>query len=184
MADAMSADEHPSPPRKTSWKRWTLALTTLLAVALAALFLKAPREEPVTLRFVGTTNYDAGQGVQKVFVLRVTNALPRKVRLYAFATYKFVDWDRPETITDPYYERYVEHIAAGGTRTILVRPIQDGTDTYVMWQFEEQDVEKTRMGKARMACYNFLWKHGIKRLPYLFSNWSHPHYLSPADLKE
>jgi uncharacterized protein len=36
LAGAMSADELPSPPRKTSWKRWAIALAALLALALAA----------------------------------------------------------------------------------------------------------------------------------------------------
>jgi len=48
----MSADELPSPPRKTSWKRWTLALTTLLALALAALFLIAG--QPHGMRCIAT----------------------------------------------------------------------------------------------------------------------------------
>jgi len=46
----MSADELPNPPRKTSWKRWTLALTTLAALALIALFLKPPTPLVAMLR--------------------------------------------------------------------------------------------------------------------------------------
>src|SRR5262245_59674389 len=53
---AMSPDELPNPPRKASWKRWSLALAGVLAIVLAVLFLKGPGPEPVKVWFVGTTN--------------------------------------------------------------------------------------------------------------------------------
>jgi autotransporter translocation and assembly factor TamB len=43
LADAMSADELPPPPRKASWKRWAIALAGILAI-IAVAFLLAPRQ--------------------------------------------------------------------------------------------------------------------------------------------
>src|SRR2546423_7350886 len=76
----MIPDELPNPPRKASWKRWSLVLACVLAIGLVVLFLKAPTPERVSVTFVGSTNYNG----QRTLVFKGTNGLPRDITYWAF----------------------------------------------------------------------------------------------------
>ena len=52
----MTPDAASTQPRKRSWKRLIVALACVVAVTIIALLAKAPRKEPVTVRFVRSTN--------------------------------------------------------------------------------------------------------------------------------
>src|SRR4051812_21164824 len=81
-ANATTPDELPGQPRKTSWKRWTLAFACVLAIALAVLFLKAPAPEPVSVRFVGSTNDDG----RKMLIFKGTNGTAKAISCRAYFT--------------------------------------------------------------------------------------------------
>ena len=176
----MTPIEPPTPPRKASWKRWIVAVACVAAITLAVLFLKAPTPEPVSVKFIGTTNYNG----EKMLLFRATNGLVREIFIQAFVTDTFVDIDQFDNGTNPYYDRAMGVVAAGGTGTFLVRRLREGADPYVMWVVLDSGRVQTRGDKARAACFNFLKNHGMKTLARHFPCPPYPHYISPTDLKE
>src|SRR5690349_20529525 len=76
----MTPEELPSQPRKASWKRWIVVLASVLGIVLAALFLKAPSPEPVSIEFVRSTDWLGS----KALVFKGTNGLPRTMLYHAY----------------------------------------------------------------------------------------------------
>src|SRR5438132_14306472 len=82
LAHAMTPDELPSPQRKASWKRWTLASACVLVIIAVALFLKGQIGRASCSEFVCSTNVN---GV-KTLVLQGTNGTAGKVAFDAWFT--------------------------------------------------------------------------------------------------
>src|SRR5690242_9271742 len=76
----MTPEELPNPPRKAPWKRWIVVLAGVLAIVLAVLFLKAPSPEPVSIKFVRSTDWLGS----KALVFKGTNGLPRTMVYHAY----------------------------------------------------------------------------------------------------
>jgi len=96
----MIPDELPSPPRKASWKRWTLVLACVVVVIAFVLLASAPKPEPVKVWFVRATNE---LGVRKL-VFEGTNGLPRPIVLITLATTGAVHHAKIVTRLHPVYD--------------------------------------------------------------------------------
>ena len=77
-----TSDELVSPPRKTSWKWWAVALACVLAIIAVALLLPAPTPQPARIWFVRSTNVN---GV-KTLLFEGTNGTAEKVAFDAWFT--------------------------------------------------------------------------------------------------
>src|SRR5438874_4366635 len=111
----MTPDELPTPPRKASWKRG-LALTCVLAIILVALFLKAAAPEPVSVRFVHSTNYFG----RKTLVFQGTNGTARPI---TYSAYFFTNTIRhAASVGDvrPYHDWSIGDAAAGASFTFFL----------------------------------------------------------------
>ena len=132
----MTTDELPSQPRKASWKRWTLAVACVLVIALAVLFLKAPAPEPVSVRFVGSTNYNG----HKMLVFKGTNGVSKGRNADSgWITYTAgvvpTSVEKAQTIglVSFYHGEASGWVDAGGTFTFSLDAPPKDTDWCVIW---------------------------------------------------
>jgi len=176
----MSTDELPSPPRKSSWKRWTFALTTLLALALAALFLKALTNEPVSVKLVFSTN-DNGQ---RKLIFEGTNGLPRRIAYVARIMRIGTSATQAIHLANVYHETAYGNIWEERTfRFSLDVPTND-VSWYMMWYFNDLDRTPSRLEMARLNCYVFLADHHMGILARPFAGRDNRHFIPSTDLKE
>jgi hypothetical protein len=160
LADAMTPDELPSPPRKVSWKRWTLVLACVLAIAVAVLFLKTPTPEPVSVWFVRSTNYNG----QKMLLFKGTNGLPERIVYGTDVTTRAKGTIRPNPQSLLAREAAFGVVGAGTTFTfLLVAPPEDATWT-VRWNVPQVLHQSTRWDVIRSDCFQFLRGHGMASL--------------------
>ena len=176
----MSPDELPNPPRKASWKRWSLVLAGVLAIVFVVLFLITPAREPVSIRFVRSTDWHGS----KFLVFQGTNALPRTILYHAYVI--------PDSIPLSNYKgSFPKHgiadgapVEAGKAFTFTLQTPPDGTNWRVVWGFTESRRPTTGWDRFRVRCAEFFSAHGMRKLSTRFGLWADPHFLLPSELKE
>ena len=176
----MTPEELPSQPRKASWKRRIVVLAGALAIVLAVLFLKAPSPEPVSIKFVRSTDWLGS----KALVFKGTNGLPRTMLYHAYVV--------PDSIPRSKYESSLARhnisngapVEAGKAFTFFLQTPPDRTDWYVVWWFTDTRRPVTRLESFRTRCAEFFRAHGMRKLEKRFGLWADAHFLSPSELKE
>jgi len=178
----MSADELPSPPRKSSWKRWTLAVACVVAIALAlaALFLKAPTSDPVAVTFLRSTNYNG----QKTLVFSLTNGLPRKIGWYARIHTTPPGTNDPSGRLHIYHNPAVGEVEAGRAFTFALDAPPTGTDWRMIWLYVDPGNVPTGREKIRADCSAFLAKLHMRTLARWFEAPPTRHEIGASDFKE
>jgi len=179
-ANATTPDELPSQPRKASWKRWTLAVACVLAIALAVLLPKALEREPVSVRFIGSTN-DSGH---RVLYFEGTNGLPKNITYNAqlFATNDYSSQrGGPQ---QPYDWIALRSVPSGKSFVFALDTPPMQTNWYVRWHFGEQNTNSTRWQKVQFVCYETLARHGMYGLAQVVGGPRHVHIIPATDLKD
>jgi len=176
----MSADELPNPPRKASWKRWIVVLAGVLVIVLAVLFLKAPSPEPVSVRFVGSTNWNG----DKFLKFTGTNGLPRSITYEAFLYEPSFSAARTNVIARFSNGGVWKAAGAGETFTFFLRAPREHKDWQAIWYVWQQGPGLTRWEKARADLYLFLIEHRMGILARPFADPLHRHFISSSELKE
>ena len=178
--NATTPHELPSPPRKASWKRWTLAFSCVLAIALAVLLLKAPAPERVSVRYAGSTNYNG----LKTLVFKGTNALSTKIVYYASVTVRPGYPFQTDGLVYGGLYRAGGDVGAGETFTFYLDAAPKDIDWYVTWDFYEQGHVTTHWEKARKWSYLFVTKHKMRTLARWIGPPSRPHIIPATDLHD
>ena len=169
----MTPDAPPNPPRKVSWKRWIVVLAGVLAIVLAVLFLKAPVPEPVSVRFVRSTNEDG----KKKFVFLGTNGSTKRISYFAC-----VAPTAPHE--SPAFDVAGGTAYRGETFTFSLDEPANGTNWQVTWFFWDPDWEKARWTKARMACGLFLATHHMSAIAQVIVHTPQRHFIPASELKD
>ena len=180
LASAMSADELPSPPRKTSRKRWAVALTCVVAVTMVVLLATPPKPEPVKVWFVRATN----EGGVKKLVFEGTNGLTNRITYYAYLSPRSKRYVTTPGAWAPYYDLASGGKGPGESFTFTLKAPPKDVPYYVKWSFDDNPWHTTRSGGFRMACYNFLLTHGKFRLAEHFKPKVDFHYIPSSEIKE
>lgn len=179
-ANATTADELPRQPRRASWKRWTLALAYVFALALAVLFVKPRAPEPVSVRFLGSTN-DNGQ---KKLLFEGTNGLTNMIRYVAFIAWS--PTNEPQSIRFIFLGQRMGSYAAGPRETFkfsLDAPPKN-TDWHVSWSYSDPAHAPTRMEKIHARCYDFFMEHHMPILARPLKAGIHMYSIPSTDLKD
>jgi hypothetical protein len=176
----MTSEAASTPPRKRSWKPLIVALACVAAVTIIALLANTPKNEPVTVRFVRSTN-EMGE---KKLVFEGTNGLPRGIMYSALVTMTSAAAVRTGNWS-PLYHDPAYGVASPGRpfKFSLDAPPKD-TDWGVLWGFSEHGHAPTRWEKVRTGCSLFLTKHGMRTLARHFADPGHTRYIPATDLKE
>ena len=166
----MTPDVLPSPPRKASWKRWIVVSAGVLAITLAVLFLKAPAPEPVSVRFVGSTD-DNGK---RVLRFKGTNGLPRGIAYWAHVSLTLSNGTQTAAVTSPpqspdrQFRRgldpYLPSVCVASPRETFTFSLEvppKGTNWQVVWSFSDPDHIPTRWENLRWRCADFLASHKL-----------------------
>ena len=176
----MTPDELPSQPRKASWKWWIVVLAGVLAIVLAVLFLKAPAPEPVSVRCVGSTNYNG----QKFFVFKGTNGSSVKI---AYSSYVLCHPKRPTHAGSRWFplpNQVTATASAGATFTFFLDAPPKDVDWCITLFFIENGHVMTPWEERRFECVAFLADHGMPRLAWRIPTAFKMRYITAADLKE
>ena len=180
LADAMTPDELPSPPRKASWKRWTLVLACVAAIALVALLLPAPTPQPARIWFVRSTNVN---GV-KTLVFQGTNGTAGKVAFDAWFTTNLTASYRLDAIPTDDEDAARQSVPPGESFTFtLVAPPKEPA-TRLMWVCSGPELEPKRWVGLRAECAAFLKDHGMPALAARFAPWPTGQVIPPSEIKE
>jgi len=169
----MAPIEPPTAPRKASWKRWIATVACVAAITLGVLFLKAPAPEPVTVTFVGFTNYNG----ERALVLKGTNGLPRKIIVEAGVL-------TTDSSTRPSYAGRRGLVGVAESFTFDLLAPSEGADWRIEWTFEDPYCPQTLGELTRAECCSFLSKHGMRTLARPFVNAPHKHFITAAEIKE
>ena len=178
--NATTPDEVPNPPRKVSWKRWTLAAACVLAIALVVLFLGSPGRERVSIRFVGITNYHG----QSRLMFKGTNGLPNAIKYDAWA-FRTANGATPTDLAS--ISGSSSRIASVGAREAFAFELDapaEGPSWRMGWTYYAPPHPRTRWEQTKFRCYVFLNQHRMHSLAGLFGDRLRINYISPANLKD
>jgi len=176
----MTPIEPATPPRKASWKRWVIAAAGVAAIALAVFFSKAPKNDPVTVTFLRSTNEN---GVKKL-VFVVTNRLPRLVLYGAEVVVTRT------TATDGKVPPYVvgktvfEGLEIGEAKTFSLEAARPGTDWHVSWIFIDEYRPRTWWRETKRDLASKFTQHGMHHLGDQVNPDFHKRTISSTEIKE
>ena len=179
-ANATTPDELPSQPRKASWKRWTLAFACVLVIALVVLLMKAPTPEPISVRFLGSTN----DNVTRKLLFEGTNGCSKPISYFACVA----PAAQKRAILGGFVGE-VSDIAVGmplrkETFNFSLNAPTKGTNWLVVWCSFDPDEEKRPLVKARRACCLFLLDHHMSAVAQVLNNGTRIHMIPASDLKD
>jgi hypothetical protein len=176
----MTSDAASTPPRKRSWKRLVVALACVVAVTIIALLANTPKNQPVTVRFVRSTNE---LGIKKL-VFEGMNGLPREIKLFAGVVTGAIHHAKAPAPVDPVYGWTITIPAAGTNFYFTLEAPSNDVPYYVMWWFYDIGSFATRWGRLRMGCRDFFRTHGMPRLAERFAFTADVHYIPSTEIKE
>ena len=179
-ANATNPDELPSQPRKPLWKLWALAFACVVAIALAVLFFKAPLGEPVSIRFVGITNYHG----QDRLVFKGTNSLPNAIRYDAWA-FRSTNAVAPTDLATIFASSAkVVTVGAREAFTFALDAPAQSPNWRMRWTYYAAPHPLTRWEQTKLRCYLFMSRHHLRTVAGLFGTRLRINYISPSDLKD
>ena len=176
----MTPIEPPTPPRKASWKRWIVAVACVAAIALAALFLKAPVPEKVSVWFVGSTNVN---GVKRL-VFEGTNGLPRRIMYFAAVYPTATDPTRTNGFPAFSVEPAGAEVHAGEAFTFPLNAPGSDTNWMVAWWTWESEQPLTRWEETRMELNEFLRTHNMPAFADRLAVHAKVHIIPASEIKE
>ena len=180
LASAMSADELPSPPRKTSWKRWAVALACVPAIIIVVLLFKAPTPAPARIWFVRSTNVN---GV-KTLVFEGTNGTAGKVAFDAWFTTNLTASYRLEAIPTDAEEVARQSVPPGESFTFtLVAPPKEPA-ARLMWVCDGPELQPKRWVRLRVDITDFLETHGMPALAARFATYPTGQIIPASEIKD
>jgi hypothetical protein len=180
LADAMTPDELPSPPRKRRWKRLMVASACVVAVTIIALLTKSQKKGVVTVRFVRSTNE---LGVKK-FVFEGTNGIPRPITYYAGVSTNMISNSKTLAGLGPFPSLTMGDASATGTFLFCLEPPQDGVEWRVIWFFTDQAKSQSPWERLNEGCSALFRTIGMPKLARRFRRGPEVHYIPSTEIKE
>ena len=151
-----------------------------VVVSLAILVLTAPAPQPVSLRFLGSTNHEG----MKTLLFEGKSGVPRKMTYWAAVYGGSVYAAQLGLRVDDYYAPATGEVEPGGTFSFSLTAPPEGTNWCVEWALYERDRTPTHFGRARASCYRFLMYHGMPKLARPFRSPNAGQYIAACALKE
>jgi hypothetical protein len=176
----MTPDALPSPPRKVSWKRWTLAAACVVAVIIFAMQETTPKKEPVAVWFVRATNYF---GYTKL-AFRGTNGLAGEVEFVACVVIGNVPHGKASARSGSPFDQIMLGADAGTNFDFILKVPPKDVPYYVEWAVDDFLTPTTRWERFRWGCCNFFSAHGMPRLAHRFLPRAKLHYIPSTEIKE
>jgi hypothetical protein len=169
----MTPDELPSPPRKASWKRWTLVLACAVAVVTIVSLAIPPKPEPVKVWFVRATN----EGGVKRLVFEGTNGVPRQIVFFVYAVIGAIPGGSVTNSASAV-------VAPGAVSTFTLTAPPTGVSYYVAWGFIDRERANTLWCRARIRCGYFFIAHGMPLLADFLDPAPKVRYIPSSEIKE
>jgi hypothetical protein len=180
LADAMTPDELPSPPRKASWRRLLLVLACVVAVTTIALLAITPKKEPVKVWFVRSTN---ASGV-KTLVFQGTNGVPTQILFYADVFTNAPLQAKAAHALGPVNGWTRTNVPAGTNFILTLEAPPNNVPYYVVWAFSETGPPATLWGRFRRAGHDFFKAHGMPGLSRRFGHSGEAHSIPSTEITE
>jgi len=179
-SENITPDALAAKPPKISWKRWAVALASVLAIIAVTFLLKAPAPERVKIWFVCSTNFNG----LKALVFQGTNGAAERIMYAAVITTNMTTSSRADAFADVYITSREGRALAGESFTFQLAVPPKEPAWRVVWTSVQTPPEDTLWMKFRMLCRSFFRSHGMPGLAERFDPRVHWHSIPATELKE